>query len=226
MKDSEKKQDTNVKQDELPNVKQLDSIRFKVKDLIDKGESQEQSEIRIKKLKMILTLLDDDEKESGETSDKKCYDSKDKMEDVKDKKEVKLEKQVPIHKIEKEGKIEESKEKSDQKVDKGLQDVKVDESPGKVNKRPEKMSGAVLSICKIDKGDGKCNMENIDDKVDETGKSDVNKEDGHVIKDGKMVVGGGKGKSPVKLNKSPVNQMVVLLQREKQQLMEERVKAM
>ena len=94
--------------------------------------------------------------------------------------------------------------------------MKVDESPGKANKRPEKMSGAVLSICKIDKGDGKCNMENIDDKVDETGKSDVNKEDGHVIKDGKMVVGGGKGKSPVKLNKSPVNQMVVLLQREKQ----------
>ena len=163
----------------MTEVKTLDSIKFKVKELINKGESAENSKNRIKSLEMILNLLNEDEKESGEASDKIGDDSTCKIEEENDKDKVKMQKQVPIHKIEKEGETKVSPEKSnDEMVAKILQGVeKVDDSvvkdentavdggkgksPVKVNKSPEKISEAVLSICKIDKAHGKCNIDSI-----------------------------------------------------------------
>ena len=220
--DSKNEETKKLKEDKVDDVKPLDSIKFKVQDLIDKGESEENSEVRIKRLEMILSLLNEEDKDNGEKSDKICDASKPKMEEVKDEKEVKTPKEVPIHKIEKEEGIKVLPEKSnDEKVVNKLQDVeKGDESvvkdgkmvfsggkgksPVKVHKSPETMSEAVLSICKIDKGDGKCNRDKKKvDKVAETMKSDVEKGNDSVVQDGKMVVSGGNGKSPVKVHKSP-----------------------
>ena len=64
----------------MTEVKTLDSIKFKVKDLINKGGTAENCENRIKRLEMILNLLNEDEKESGEASDKIGDDSTHKME--------------------------------------------------------------------------------------------------------------------------------------------------
>ena len=61
---------------------------------------------------MILSLLNQDEKESGETSDKIGDDSTHKMEEENDKDEVKMQKQVLIRKIEKEGETKVLPEKS------------------------------------------------------------------------------------------------------------------
>ena len=114
----------------MTEVKTLGSIKFKVKDFINKGETAENCENRIKRLEMILNLLNEDEKESGEASDKIGDDSTRKMEEEKDKDEVKMEKQVPIRKIEKEGETKVSPEKSnDETVAKNLQGVeKADDS--------------------------------------------------------------------------------------------------
>ena len=69
----------------MTEVKTLDSIKFKVKDLINKGETAENSEIRLTRLEMILSLLNEDEKESGETNDKIGDDSTHKTEQENDK---------------------------------------------------------------------------------------------------------------------------------------------
>ena len=50
--DSTKTKEIDIKEDKVPNVKQLDTLKFKVQDLIDKGKTKEQSEIKIKRLKM------------------------------------------------------------------------------------------------------------------------------------------------------------------------------
>ena len=128
--DSTKEEDTKVKQDTVTEVKTLDSIKFMVKDLINKGETAENSEIRIKRLEMILSLLNEDEKESGETSDKIGDESTHKMEEENDKDEVKMQKQVSIHKIEKEGETKVLPEKSnDEMVAENLQGIeKIDDS--------------------------------------------------------------------------------------------------
>ena len=75
-------------------------------------------------------MLNEDEKESGETSDKIGDDSTSKTEEENDKDEVKMQKQVPICKIEKEGETKVLPEKSsDEMVAKNLQHVeKVDDS--------------------------------------------------------------------------------------------------
>ena len=79
---------------------------------------------------MILNLLNEDEKESGETSDKIGDDSTHKMKEENDKDEVKMQKQVPICKIEKQGETKVSPEISnDETVAKNLQGVdKADDS--------------------------------------------------------------------------------------------------
>ena len=191
--DSTKKEDTKVKQDTVTEVKTLDSIKFKVKDLINKGETVENCENRIKRLEMILNLLNEDEKESGEASDKIGDDSTCKMEEENDKDEVTMQKQVPIRKIEKEGETKISPEISnDETVAKNLQGVeKADDSvvkngntavdggkgksPVTVNKSLEKISEAVLSICKIDKAHGKCNIHSIVSTGTNIEKYDINK---------------------------------------------------
>ena len=171
----------------MTEIKTLDSIKFKVKDIINKGETAENCENRIKRLEMILNLLNEDEKESGEASDKIGDDSTHKMEEENNKDEVKMEKQVPICKIEKEGETKVSPEKSNNEmVANNLQGVeKADDSvvkdggkgksPVKVNKSPEKISEAVLSICKIDKAHGKCNIDSIVSTGTNIEKYDINK---------------------------------------------------
>ena len=53
--DSTKTKETDIKEDNVPDVKQLDTLKFKVQDLIDKGKTKEQSKNKIKRLKMILS---------------------------------------------------------------------------------------------------------------------------------------------------------------------------
>ena len=135
---------------------------------------------------MILSLLNEDEENETGDSKEKAEDIKPSdgsSKELKDKKEN-MQKEVPIHKIEKKGETDVANEESDKAiVHNKFEDGKVDgvvtegnkslnavgeaKCPLKMNKSPEKIA-PVLSICEIDKCDGKCNMDSIVDKCSPT----------------------------------------------------------
>ena len=175
----------DIKEDKVSDVKQLDTLKLKVQDIIDKGETKEQSEHKIQRLKMILNLLNEEEENESGNSKVKAEDVKPSDGSDGSSKEVKAkeentQKEVQIRKIENKGEADVANEENDKatvhnkfedgQVDgavaegnKSLNVVAEGNSPLKVNQSPEKIV-PVLSICKIDKSDGKCNMDSIVDK--------------------------------------------------------------